>query len=215
MFHSPILFHPCTHLSVFRESFETQRREKSKEPMKRSLVLSTLLLLLLSHFFVLILQRPFSTRRMFPTSMESVNSSALTVVEDRGKWVRNWRERMQVCNESRHTSRPCIIDLLYHPIATKCSSPAFTYVQEFGNTMDLIGRRKTKAKSCSQALRHSVNGTKKGKFGMNLNESISEISFFSSLHIYVAKLWFWSLSLCFLKTWIKIAQTLQLLINLT
>lgn len=156
MFHSPILFHPCTHLSVFRESFETQRREKSKEPMKRSLVLSTLLLLLLSHFFVLILQRPFSTRRMFPTSMESVNSSALTVVEDRGKWVRNWRERMQVCNESRHTSRPCIIDLLYHPIATKCSSPAFTYVQEFGNTMDLIGRRKTKAKSCSQALRHSV-----------------------------------------------------------
>lgn len=34
------------------------------------------LLLLLPHFFVLILQRPFSTRRMFPTSMESVNSSA-------------------------------------------------------------------------------------------------------------------------------------------
>lgn len=91
------------------ESFEMQRREKSKEPMKRSLVLSTPF----PHFFVLILQRPFSTRRMFPTSMESVDSSAhdpLTV-EDRGKWVRNWRNGCRYAT-SPGTRRPCIIDLL-------------------------------------------------------------------------------------------------------
>lgn len=111
---------------------------------------------------------------------------------------------MQVCHESRHTSRPCIIDLLYHPIATKCSSPAFTYVQEFGNTMDLIWRRKTKAKSCSQAVRHSVcEWNEEGKIWDEF-ERVYFRNFFLKLMI----LEITSFPLRFLKTWIKIAQTL-------
>ena len=147
-----------------------QRREKSKEPMKRSLVLSTPF----PHFFVLILQRPFSTRRMFPTSMESVDSSAhdpLTV-EDRRKWVRNWRNGCRYAT-SPGTRRPCIIDLFYHPIATKCSSSAFTYMQEFGNTMDLI-RRKIKL-NFGPCERMFVNGMKKREEGKIRDEYVVEI----------------------------------------
>lgn len=51
------------------------------------------------------------------------------------------------------------LSIYYHPIATKCSSSAFTYVQEFGNSMDLI-QRKTKL-NFGPCERMFVNGMKK------------------------------------------------------